>query len=323
MFKRVDRKDDSELADGKSGWVFTHNPFSRPVEEHVEWLLKCEKAGEILSTQYDLVCNGFEVGGGSLRAHEPELLRATYKLMGYGDKEIEENVGHMLEAFSYGTPPHGGIALGIDRLVMLLIGATSLKEAIAFPLSSSGKTAVTDAPSEMSAQQLKVFGLKLVDEETNVIFEKVKQVLNDADVEYEVLEHMPVKTSEEAAQVRGTEMSSSPKAMVFKKKSGGFVMVCVPADRQVNVEKVTEIMGEKVKLAGPDEVEESFGIKVGAVPPFGSVLGMEVFIDKDFWSKEKVAFNAGRRDRSIIMQAKDMIKAANPRPESKDTDFKK
>lgn len=154
FFKKVDPKDAAEKRDGKSGYTFTHNPFSMPIPEHVEWLLKGENIGEIITTQYDLVCNGYEVGGGSIRAHRADLLRATYTIMGYTDVEIEQSVGHMLEAFSYGTPPHGGIALGLDRQVMLLSGETSLKEAIAFPMTATGRTAVMDAPSAISNEQL-------------------------------------------------------------------------------------------------------------------------------------------------------------------------
>lgn len=322
FFKRVDKKDESEKADSRSGWVFTHNPFSMPIEEHIDWLLKGEHIGEIMTTQYDLVCNGYEVGGGSVRAHRPDLLRATYKIMGYSDADIEQNVGHMLEAFSFGAPPHGGIALGIDRQIMALAGETSLKEAIAFPLTSSGKTSVSDAPAALTPEKLKVFGLKLVDEESNVAFEKVKAVLNECNVGYEVLEHASVKTSEEAAKVRGTPMHMAPKAMIMKRLSGAYVMVCVPADCQVDRKKVEKVLGEKVKLASPDEVEAAFGIKVGAVPPLGKVLDIEMYLDQDFYTKDEVVFNAGRRDRSIRMKAKDFITAAKPNPISEKTDFK-
>lgn len=162
FFKKVDTKDKAEVEDSKSGWTFTHNPFSMPIPEHEEWLLKGENIGEILTTQYDLICNGYEVGGGSIRAHRPELLKATYKIMGYSDAEIQDGVGHMLEAFELGTPPHGGIALGIDRLVMLLAGETSLKETIAFPMTSTGRTAVMDSPESVSKEQLKELGIAVV-----------------------------------------------------------------------------------------------------------------------------------------------------------------
>lgn len=161
FFKKVDPKDAAEKRDSKSGWTFTHNPFSMPIPEHVDWLLEGKNIDQIVTTQYDLVCNGFEAGGGSIRAHRPDLLRATYKIMGYSEKETQESVGHMLEAFSYGTPPHGGIALGLDRHVMLLSGETSLKEAIAFPMTSTGRTAVMDAPSSVSEEQLKELGIRV------------------------------------------------------------------------------------------------------------------------------------------------------------------
>lgn len=155
FFKKVDKKDAAEVADGKSGWTFTHNPFSSPIPEHVEQHLKGERIEEIITNQYDLICNGYEVGGGSIRAHQPEVLRSTMRIMGYSDGEIEASIGHMLKAFSTGTPPHGGIALGLDRLIMLLAGETSLKEAIAFPMTSSGRTAVMDAPSSVDPKLLK------------------------------------------------------------------------------------------------------------------------------------------------------------------------
>lgn len=161
FFKKVNKDDKAEVQDGKSGWTFTHNPFSMPLSEHVDWHLKGEHIDEIMTTQYDLVCNGFEIGGGSIRAHRPEILQATYKIMGYTPEETQESVGHMLDAFSYGAPPHGGIALGMDRHVMLLAGEASLKEAIAFPMTSTGRTAVMDAPNVVSKEQLNELGLQL------------------------------------------------------------------------------------------------------------------------------------------------------------------
>lgn len=164
FFKKVDKKDAAEMRDGKSGWTFTHNPFSAPIPEHVEWLLKGENIDQILTSQYDLVCNGLEAGGGSIRAHKSELLKATYKIMGYSDEQIQQSVGHMLEAFEYGTPPHGGIALGLDRYIALLTQEDSIKESMAFPMSSTGRTAIMDAPAPVSEDQLNELHLKVVEE---------------------------------------------------------------------------------------------------------------------------------------------------------------
>ena len=147
--------------DKEGKWTFTHNPFSMPAPEHLEWHLKGEHIEEIITQQYDLVCNGFETGGGSIRAHKPEILKATFKTMGYDDGKIERDFGHMLDAFRHGTPPHGGIAHGIERLIMILTGEKELREVQSFPQTSSGRTAVMDAPGELSKEQLKELGLKL------------------------------------------------------------------------------------------------------------------------------------------------------------------
>lgn len=162
FFRPTSRDEISDKLDSKSEWTFTHNPFSMPISEHLDWLLEGKNVGKIITTQYDLVCNGLEAGGGSIRAHTPEILKATYKIMGYFDSQIQESVGHMLEAFGFGAPPHGGIALGLDRHIALLRGESSIKETMAFPMTSTGRTAVMDAPANASEEQLKELGIKIV-----------------------------------------------------------------------------------------------------------------------------------------------------------------
>jgi aspartyl-tRNA synthetase len=148
--------------DKEGKWTFTHNPFSMPKQEHVEWLMRGERIGEIITNQYDLVCNGLEVGGGSIRAHKPEILKAVFKVMGYDDEKIEAQFGHMLQAFRYGAPPHGGIAHGVERNIMNLAGETYLREVQAFPQTSSGRTSVMDAPAEVDMAALKELGVAVV-----------------------------------------------------------------------------------------------------------------------------------------------------------------
>lgn len=145
----------------KGGWTFSHNPFSMPLPEHVENLLAGKDVENIISSQYDLVCNGYEAGGGSIRAHKPELLEATYKIMGYSPEEIEKSVGHMLQAFRFGTPPHGGIALGVERNAMNLCNESQLREVVAFPMTRGGQTSVMQGPSELSVEQLLELGLQV------------------------------------------------------------------------------------------------------------------------------------------------------------------
>ncbi|OFZ54912.1 MAG: hypothetical protein A3D92_05075 [Bacteroidetes bacterium RIFCSPHIGHO2_02_FULL_44_7] len=147
--------------DDEGKWTFTHNPFSIPKPEFVDQHIKGENIEKILTSQYDLVCNGLEVGGGSIRAHKPEILEATFKIMGYSDEQIQAQFGHMLEAFSFGAPPHGGIAHGIERNVMALLGESYLRETQAFPQTSSGRTSVMDGPASVTDKQLKELHIKM------------------------------------------------------------------------------------------------------------------------------------------------------------------
>jgi aspartyl-tRNA synthetase len=310
-----------EYDEEQNGYTYGHNPFSMP--NGGMQALEQKEPADIYAQQYDLVCNGFEMASGSIRNHEPETLIKVFEIMGYTEEETRKNFGHMINAFEYGAPPHGGFGNGIDRLIMLLTDEPNLREINAFPLTSSGEELVTGAPREIEQEQLAELGLKTLAQEKDRVFEQIVNRLDQAGVEYKLIEHKPVKTSKEAAEVRGTPMSMAPKAMIFKKKNGSYVMVCVPADKKVNMEKVKKVIGESVRLAKPEEVEVEFGIKVGAVPPFGNLLGMEdMYMDKVFWEKEKVVFNAGKRDRSIKMKAKDLIEVVKPNKDSKEIDFK-
>lgn len=145
----------------EGSWTFSHNPFSAPIPESSADHAKGQNIENIISAQYDLVCNGFEAGGGSIRAHTPDILKSTYKIMGYSEEETEQSIGHMLEAFKYGVPPHGGIALGVERNVMNLTGEEYLREVQAFPQTRKGQTAVMNAPTDLSSEQLVELGLSV------------------------------------------------------------------------------------------------------------------------------------------------------------------
>jgi aspartyl-tRNA synthetase len=150
-----------EESHSKQKWTFTHNPFSSPKLEHMEWLMEKKNIGEILTTQYDIVLNGFEVGGGSIRNHRPEALKKVFEIMGFEEERIMNNFGHMLEALGSGTPPHGGIAPGVDRLIMILENEPNIREVMAFPKTGDGRDLMMDAPSEVSKEQLKELGLEI------------------------------------------------------------------------------------------------------------------------------------------------------------------
>ena len=145
--------------DKQGGWTFTHNPFSAPKYEHFEQLMNKENIGGILATQYDIALNGFEIGGGSIRNHRPEALIKVLEILGHTEENIRKNFGHMLDAFSYGAPPHGGIAWGLDRFITLLMGEPNIREVIAFPKTGEGRDLMMDAPSEVSDAQLQELGI--------------------------------------------------------------------------------------------------------------------------------------------------------------------
>ncbi len=143
-------------------WESEHHPFTAPWDEDVSLLDTAPDKAR--GKHYDLVCNEYEIGGGSLRIHTAELQRKVFKLLGYSDEEIDERFGHMLEAFEYGAPPHGGIALGLDRIVMLLAGEETIREVIAFPKNQSAADLTFNAPSTVSEEQLAELHLCLRDE---------------------------------------------------------------------------------------------------------------------------------------------------------------
>jgi aspartyl-tRNA synthetase len=172
MAKRLGYKETAELAfvwivdfplfeaEKKEGhYVPSHHMFTSPQKKYIPLLDSDPEA--VLSEQYDLVCNGYEVGGGSIRIHERELQQKIMQLIGLSMEEARDQFGHLLDAFEYGTPPHGGIAPGIDRLVMLMAGEPNIREVIAFPKSQNAADLMADAPSSVSQRQLDELHIRL------------------------------------------------------------------------------------------------------------------------------------------------------------------
>ena len=176
---RVDKNDKNELAfswtldfplfteqsdkdyfygSGKAKFAPSHHMFTAPHPEDLK-LLDTDPT-KVRGLQHDMVLNGYEVGGGSVRIHQKEIQEKVFDLIGFTQQQKQE-FEHMLTAFTYGVPPHGGIAPGIDRFMMAVLGEPNLREVIAFPASSSGKTAVMEAPSEATPEQLKELKLQI------------------------------------------------------------------------------------------------------------------------------------------------------------------
>jgi aspartyl-tRNA synthetase len=148
-----------------------HHPFTSPADEDIEKMLRLSDDGfpvkepsDILSSftakAYDLVLNGYEVGGGSIRIHRRDLQRRMFQILGIGDEEAYQKFGFLLDALQFGAPPHGGIALGLDRLVMLMVGAASIRDVIAFPKTQKAVCPMSGAPSTVDQRQLRELNIK-------------------------------------------------------------------------------------------------------------------------------------------------------------------
>jgi aspartyl-tRNA synthetase len=151
-----------EYDEDSKHWVAAHHAFTRPHDEHVE--LIDTDPGKVLCYRYDLVLNGFELGGGSIRLHDPVVQARVFRALGIGEEEAQQKFGFLLKALRYGAPPHGGIALGMDRVMMLLSGRESLRDVIAFPKTQKGTDPMTDAPGPVTADQLAELRIRTVAE---------------------------------------------------------------------------------------------------------------------------------------------------------------
>jgi aspartyl-tRNA synthetase len=150
-----------EYDDQKKTWVAAHHAFTRPHDACVEMLDR--DPGKVLCWRYDLVLNGFELGGGSIRLHDPAVQAKVFRALGISDEDARNKFGFLLDALRYGAPPHGGIAIGMDRLTMLLSGAESLRDVIPFPKTQKGTDLMTDAPNEVAPEQLLELKIRVAD----------------------------------------------------------------------------------------------------------------------------------------------------------------
>ncbi len=151
-----------EWDEEENRYVAVHHPFTAPMEQDLELLEK--EPGAVRAKAYDIVLNGYELGGGSIRIHRREIQQKMFELLGFEPEDAQERFGFLLDAFQYGVPPHGGLAFGLDRIIMLMSGATSIRDVIAFPKVKDASCPMTDAPNVVEQKQLEGLGIAIVKE---------------------------------------------------------------------------------------------------------------------------------------------------------------
>lgn len=301
---------------GKAKFAPSHHMFVAPHPDDVS-LLDTQPM-KVRGLQHDLVLNGYEVGGGSIRIHQAKIQNKVFDLIGFTEKQ-KQQFEHMLTAFTYGAPPHGGIAPGIDRFLFSALGESSIREMMAFPASASGQISVMTAPSEATDDQLKELGIRLVNgskksqmNSGNVVFQKIKRSLDDNQIKYKVFEHEPVFTSEQAAKVRNTDIKQGAKALIMIGDKKPLVIV-ISAAYKINTSKFKHLFKIRdLRMAAPEEVKQITGVEIGAVPPFGNIFTIPTYVDETLAENNIIAFNAGLHTKSIEMLYADYKKVVKP-----------
>ncbi|NDD58006.1 MAG: aspartate--tRNA(Asn) ligase [Chlamydiae bacterium] len=249
-----------------------------------------------LTNTFDLLCAGTEITSGGQRRH-------TYASMleGLAMKEMDpRNFEDYLSIFKYGMPPHGGFGMGLERLTMTLLRLKNIRETSLFPSD----------PKRIAGHRLKA---KIFFGEENIRNEMIR-LLKDHDMPYTHMMHESTPTSLDSARARGIDLTSGVKSIILKgkktKKNYQFNML---AHTKLDMKAVAEAVGEKCEFETPELLLERFGLQIGGVPPFGSLLGLDTYFDHHIAKMEDIAFNCGLRSESILMKSKDLIELVNPK----------
>ena len=249
-----------------------------------------------LTNTFDLLCAGTEITSGGQRRHTHSSMLEGLKLKEMDPQDFED----YLSIFKYGMPPHGGFGMGLERLTMTLLKLKNIRETSLFPSD----------PKRIAGQRIKAhifFGSENIRNE-------IIRLLKDKNMNYKHLIHDATPTSEDSARVRGTRLEDGVKSILLKgKTSKKNYQFNIPSHLKLDMRAVLERVGEKCEFEDPAVIKERFGLIVGGVPPFGTLLNLETFFDEGIKNGEDVAFNCGMPTESILMKTKDLIQLVDPK----------
>jgi nondiscriminating aspartyl-tRNA synthetase len=248
-----------------------------------------------LSNTFDLLCAGTEITSGGQRRHTYESM-----LEGLRSKQMDPgSFADYLSIFKYGMPPHGGFGMGLERLTMTMLHLKNIREASLFPSD----------PKRIAGNRIKA---KIFFGQENIRNEIVRMIKHQ-EVEFQHLVHEATLTSEDSARVRGTELGEGVKSLILKgKNSKKNYQFNIPSHLKLDMKAVAESTGEKCEFEDPEVIKERFGLFVGGVPPFGSLMNLETFYDEKIKTSNRAAFNCGLLTESIVMNSKDLIQLVQP-----------
>ncbi|MFH0864118.1 MAG: aspartate--tRNA(Asn) ligase [Candidatus Gottesmanbacteria bacterium] len=249
------------------------------------------------SLSYDLLFRGLEILSGSQRINDyDELVKAI------SDRGMDpKNFAMYLMAFKYGMPPEGGFSFGLERMTKNILNLENIRQASLFPrdMERVDMRLSQDTTSSLRAKR-------------SNLYDEIISLLDSNNIKYETFEHQPVFTSEEAAKIRGTKLSQGAKALIMIGDKNP-IMVVLPADRKADFKKIKSSLEIKnLEMATPEDVKEVSGVEIGAVPPFGNLLGIPLYVDIHLKGEKEIVFNAGLHTKSIKMKCDDFEKVTSP-----------
>ena len=249
-----------------------------------------------ISNTFDLLCNGTEITSGGQRRHTYDSMLEGIKMKGMDPSNFTD----YLSIFKYGMPPHGGFGMGLERLTMTILKQKNIREASLFPSD----------PKRIAGNRMKAkmfFGAENIRNE-------IIRLLKHHDMEFQHLVHETTPTSEDSARVRNTKLEEGVKSLILRgKTSKKNYQINIPSHLKLDMKSVAEAVGEKCEFENPEAIKERFGLIVGGVPPFGSLLNIETLYDEQIAQGDRVAFNCGMPTESIIMQGKDLLRLVQPK----------